>query len=175
MASFGGCNPHLWSSILIVPAIKGKERQILIMIQRIQTIFLFLAAACFGVLFTAPMATSDKPTSHFLSDQVYNIQDHLALIALASVGAALAIITIFLFKNRKLQVRLGYVVMLMAILLPLVSIWLLHNDTSTADSAVQVKDQWGMFVPLGAILFEVMATYFIRKDDHLVKSMDRLR
>ena len=149
--------------------------QILIMIQRIQTIFLFLAAACFAILFKAPLATSDKPTAQFLADQVYTIQDQMVLLTSTILGAVVALVTIFLFNNRKLQIKLGYILILQAVLLPVASFILLTNDTANQDVTAHIQKQWGMFVPVASILFVVLAINFIRKDDKLVKSMDRLR
>jgi Domain of unknown function (DUF4293) len=145
------------------------------MIQRIQSLFLVLTAGVFGILFKLPFATSDKPSAQFLADKVFDITDHPALLGLAILGAALALISIFMFKNRKLQLRLGYLIIIMAILLPAVAFLLFTNESASIDPTVQVYDQVGMFLPLGAILFASLANYFIRKDDKLVKSMDRLR
>ena len=63
----------------------------------------------------------------------------------------------------------------MAILLPLASFLFLNNDTVNLDSTAHIKDQWGMFIPLGSVLLVLLANHYIRKDDQLVKSMDRLR
>lgn len=145
------------------------------MIQRIQTIFLFLAAGSFGALFMVPMATSDKPTAQFLADRVYDITDHIALMVLTVLGIALALLAVFLFKNRPLQQKLGYMVISLAILLPLAAFLLFTNQAPMMDTTVHVEDQAGVFLPGGAILFTALANYFIRKDDKLVKSMDRLR
>lgn len=145
------------------------------MIQRIQTLFLLLASASFGIMFQLPMATSDKVAAHFLSDKEFTITDHLALSILTILGVVTAFIAIFLYKNRKQQIKLGYAFMAMAVILPLASFLLFKNDTSTMDSSVHVKNQIGIFFPLGAVLFGVFANYFIRKDEQLVKSMDRLR
>ncbi|MEP6793761.1 MAG: DUF4293 domain-containing protein [Saprospiraceae bacterium] len=145
------------------------------MIQRIQTLFLLLTAGVFGVLFKLPFATSDKPSAQFLADKVYDITDHPALIGLTIIGAILSFFSIFMFKNRKLQLKLGYFIIVMAILLPATAFLLFTRESSSIDPTVQVFDQVGMFLPLGAILFTALANYFIRKDDKLVKSMDRLR
>lgn len=145
------------------------------MIQRIQTIFLLLAAASFGALFMVPLATSDKPTAQYLADSVYDITDNIALTILTVLGAALAVVAIFLFKNRPLQLKLGYLLISLAVLLPLAAFLLFTNQAPMMDATVQVKDQAGVFLPGGAILFAALANYFIRKDDRLVKSMDRLR
>ncbi len=145
------------------------------MIQRIQSLFLVLTAGVFGILFKLPFATSDKPSAQFLADKVFDITDHPALLGLAILGAVLALVSIFMFKNRKLQLRLGYLIIVMAILLPAVAFLLFTNESASIDPTVRVFDQAGMFLPLGAILFASLANYFIRKDDKLVKSMDRLR
>ena len=122
-----------------------------------------------------PLAISDKPTAMFLADSVYDITDHLALTALTILGIVLALVAIFVFKNRPLQLKLGYVVISLAILLPLAAFLLFTNQAPLMDATVHVEDQAGVFLPVGAILFTAMANYFIRKDDKLVKSMDRLR
>lgn len=142
------------------------------MIQRIQTIFLLLASASFGGLFLLPLATSDQPTTMFLSDRVYDITDHPALLGLTLLGVVLGLIAIFLFKKRPAQVKLGYMVIVLAILLPLAAFLLFMNESA---AAVQVSDEPGMILPAGAILFGALAVHFIRKDEKLVKSMDRLR
>ena len=149
--------------------------QILVMIQRIQTIFLFLAAACFAILFMAPMATSDKPTAQFLADQVYTIQDQMVLMGLTLLGVAVSLLTIFLFNNRKLQIKLGYLLMVVAIALPVASYIFLSKDTASLNATAHIQHQWGMFIPVASILFAGLAINYIRKDDKLVKSMDRLR
>ena len=145
------------------------------MIQRIQSIFLFLSAACFGVLFKLPFAISDKPSAQFLADKVYDITDHVVLMSIVLLGAGLSLISIFLFKNRKLQLKLGYLIIVLAILLPIVAFLLFTKESPTIDSTVEVHDQLGIFVPLAAVLFSAIANYYIRKDEQLVKSMDRLR
>jgi peptidoglycan/LPS O-acetylase OafA/YrhL len=145
------------------------------MIQRIQTIFLFLTALCFGTLLKLPFATSDKPSAQFLSDKIYDITDHVALIIVAGLGAGLSLISIFLFKNRKIQLKLGYLIIVMAILLPVVAFLLFTNESKNMDSTIEVHDQLGIYVPVVAIIFSALANYYIRKDDKLVKSMDRLR
>lgn len=145
------------------------------MIQRIQSVFLLLAAASFGGLLSFPLAVSDKPTAQFLADSVYDITDHVALLVLTILGIIISLITIFMFRNRPLQLKLVYIIISLAILLPLAAFLLFTNESAVMDTTVQVNDQAGMFLPIGGILFGALAIYFIRKDDRLVKSMDRLR
>ena len=136
---------------------------------------MILTVGVFGALFKLPLATSDKPSAQFLSDQVYNVLDHPALLGLCSIGALLTLISIFMFKNRKLQLKFGYVILLIALLIPITAILLFKNISPSIDSSVHVIHQAGMFIPIAAVLFVILSNYFIRKDDKLVKSMDRLR
>lgn len=145
------------------------------MIQRVQSIFLLLAAIAFGLLFKFPFAVSDQPTSTFLSDQVYNIQDNPALMGLAALGVILSLAALFMFKNRSLQMRLGYGLIVMSILLMVVAGLLFMNDAQTMAQSVQVSDQFGMYLPIGTLVLGFLANRFIKKDDNKVKSMDRLR
>ncbi len=145
------------------------------MIQRIQSVFLVLAATCFGLLFGVPMAISDTATAQFLSDRVYDVTDHPALIVLSILGTVLCLIAVFVFRNRTLQLKLGYLIIALAILLPIATFLLFTNESANIAATAQVEDQIGMFLPLGAVLFGGLANYFIRKDEKLVKSMDRLR
>lgn len=145
------------------------------MIQRIQTIFLLLTAIVFGSLFMVPFAISSQPSVQFLSDSVFDVTDHPALMGLTLAGGILALISIFMFRKRKLQLKLGYFIIVMAILLPVITFLLFTNASAEVSTSVEVYDQAGMYLPVAAILFASMANYFIKKDDKLVKSMDRLR
>ena len=145
------------------------------MIQRIQTIFLLLAGGAFGSLFFLPFAATSSPESTgIFSDSVYDVMDNPALLSLAVAGIGFALIAIFMFKKRPLQMRLGYLGMVIAILIPIVSLLYFSSQVGTLEDQPST-DELGMFMPAAALLFLGLANYFIRKDDKLVKSMDRLR
>lgn len=145
------------------------------MIQRIQTIFLLLAGGAFGALFALPFASTTSPeTEGIFSDSVYNVMDNPALLALAVIGILITVIAIFSFNKRPVQMKLGYLGMVVAILIPVVA--LLYFSSQVGQLADQpTADELGMFVPGLALIFFLLANYFIKKDDKLVKSMDRLR
>lgn len=145
------------------------------MIQRIQTLFLLLAGLSFGALFFIPMALSDTVTTQFLSDQMYDVTDHPVLTGMAALGSVMTLAAIFLFKNRPLQLKLGYLIIALGILLPVASFLLFMNESAALDASAVVMDQAGLYLPILAILFGFLANHFIKKDERLVKSMDRLR
>lgn len=145
------------------------------MIQRLQSIFLLLAALSFFSLFGLPLATSSQAGVGFLADKVYNIMDHPILLALTILGGLVATIAIFLFKNRGLQLRLTLLTIVLSILLPVVAYLLVMTEPSSADQQAIYNESAGIAMPIVSLIFGVLAQRYIKKDDKLVNSMDRLR
>ena len=144
------------------------------MIQRIQSLFLLLSSAAFWTEFAAPFATTDVASQGVMNDLVYNIHDSPVLIGLTIIGGLVTLSAIFLFNNRPLQKRLSYLGVVMAILLPLIAFLLIYNER-TGDALRTINYDLGIFPPLVALIFAVLAGRAIGKDDKLVRSMDRLR
>ena len=145
------------------------------MIQRIQTIFLILAALSFGALFKLPLLSSATPSTQFLADSIYNIQDHLILLSITGFAIGVSVLSIFLYKNRKLQRRLVYLVIFLAIAFSIAAYFLLKTNGGEAMNALGIHIKAGIFLPLAGMIFCFLAGYYIGKDEKLVKSMDRLR
>ena len=145
------------------------------MIQRVQSLFYLLAALCFGGLFKFPFATSEVAIPQYLNDMSYNVMDHGILTGLAGLGLVASIVAIFIFKQRVLQLRLGYMVIILSILIPLVAFLLIYNEKTAVNDVNQINDSFGLYLPVLALIFGVLANKFVKKDDKLVKSMDRLR
>ena len=135
------------------------------MLQRIQTIYLFLAAlASAGLIFVFALWQENE-------ELVY-AQDEPSVLALFLLSALLSVVTIFLFKNRKLQFVLGRVnIILNLILLGLFVYWSLNVS---GESQISEKGI-GMLIPIVSIVLLVLANKAIKKDEDLVKSVDRLR
>jgi len=149
------------------------------MIQRIQSIFLFLAsAACFG-LFGLPFASTEQAvaTSELFADSEYQITDHIALIILFAGAGLLALIAIFMFKNRSLQVNLSRVSFIGAIIGFVLGLILFFNDgiVESGENLPDPTDGLGTALPILAGIFLLLAMRAINKDEKLVRSSDRLR
>lgn len=142
------------------------------MIQRLQTIFFVLTGACFGAEFVLPFATSTQSAPGLFSDMRYEVLDHGALVVLAGLGALLSIVAVFMYRHRKNQIKTGYVITTLAILLPIVAFLLTMSDPVDENT---IHDHAGAYLPVGMILFSFLAVHFTKKDEQLVKSMDRLR
>ncbi len=149
------------------------------MIQRIQSIFLLLAGACAFALFAVPFGTTTEPVaeSAIYMDSVYNIQDNMGLLVLFCIAGALALASIFMFKNRKTQLIVGRLAMVANIIgFILVIVFYVNNGAEL--KALSVDDQenyFGFSLPLIFLIFAILAQRAISKDDELVRSSDRLR
>lgn len=144
------------------------------MIQRVQSIFFLLTGLCFGGEFIAPFASADKTSSGIFYDGLYNVQDHIGLMIIAGLGGLLSIIALFLYKNRGQQMKLGYLVTTIAIILPIISILIFMNHSKDMPD-ILINDGVGAYLPLGMVVFSLLALRYVKKDEQLVKSMDRLR
>jgi len=143
------------------------------MIQRIQSIFLALSAACFGSLFGFPFASSSATNNGVFSDQLYNLHDHTIFLVLTGLGVALSLAAIFLFKNRVLQIRL-VIFSIIAYVSLIASAILIFMNLQLPES-LEVSDQAGIYLPFVGLVFSALAIRSINKDEKLVQSMDRLR
>lgn len=130
------------------------------MIQRIQSIYLFLAAAAAVVFLFVPSAETEGV--HLIA------QNNIPLLALAAIGALISFVVIFLFKNRVLQTNIGRLA-----LLPLLGLvgYSLFIEFSDGD----FQAAWGIGLPVVATLLVFLAVGAIRKDENKVRAMDRLR
>jgi len=143
------------------------------MIQRIQTIYLFLASIVSGGLIFVFNLWNTLKEQIFVLDL---FQEELVTIKLIPfmfiTSAILSISTIFLYKDRKLQFVIGRVIVLINLFLLVLLIYLsltLSGETSVSEKGI------GMFLPILVILLIVLANKAIKKDEDLVKSADRLR
>lgn len=146
------------------------------MIQRIQTIFLALAAAGIFGVFALPFATTPEaiPTSQFFVDADYDVQDHVMMLVLFVLAGLLTAGAIFLFNNRPLQTKVT-LFGLIANILALVATAVLFFNTSSEIGNTEVQDGFGFYLPVVALIFSFLAMRFIKKDEKLVRSADRLR
>lgn len=136
------------------------------MIQRIQTLYLILVAGISsGLIFVFNLW---KTKDGFV---VYAMDNSISL-GLFLGSAVLSIISIFMFKNRKLQFVLGRLNIILNFFLLGFFVYLslnLSGETIVSEKGI------GMFLPIISIVLLVLANKAIKKDEDLVKSVDRLR
>ncbi|MCL7764284.1 DUF4293 domain-containing protein [Polaribacter sp. Z014] len=143
------------------------------MIQRIQSIYLLLATAVSGGLIFVFNIWSNLKEEIFALDLFFRDSMLLKVIPLLYLlSAIVSFVTIFLFKNRKLQFVVGRLVILINLFL----LGLLIYVSLTLPGEVSISEKGiGMFLPILVVLLIVLANKAIKKDEDLVKSVDRLR
>nr|WP_294904262.1 DUF4293 family protein [uncultured Lacibacter sp.] len=135
------------------------------MIQRIQTIWLLLAAAASLAALKLPFFSGVKENNLF---EKLTGSSYFLLLILSVAVALIALAAVFLFKNRKLQSRFG----LAGLLLQLVTIAVYYQQSQTfTQGNYSLTAVLTLLVPV----FFILALLGIRKDERLIKSMDRLR
>ena len=158
------------------------------MLQRIQTLYLAIVALACIMLFFFPLAnyyheiqgnykffiygiTSMDPEPKVMFSQYFTIP----LIFMVVASFIFTVSTIFLFKNRPLQIRLCAFNMLTNIVLVMVIFFFYATKIKTMIQIDPEYNYTGMVLPLVSILFLILASQAIKKDEALVKSVDRLR
>ncbi|MFZ0488800.1 MAG: DUF4293 domain-containing protein [Salegentibacter sp.] len=136
------------------------------MLQRIQTVYLLLAVIISaGLIFVFPLWENAQGAEVYAEDNL--------MIFLMFIGSAiLSLMSIFMFKNRKLQFVLGRLnIILNFFLLGVFVYWSLKlpGEMDISEKGI------GMILPIVSIVFLVLANKAIKKDEDLVKSVDRLR
>ena len=141
------------------------------MIQRVQTIWLLLAAIT-GFLFTRVPLYLGTPVVGGATE--YTSTENLLLFALGILGALLALIAVFLFKNRKLQMKLTAFGILISVALIALEVYMI-DEFGNSNPTLKTSYSWGSLLPIAMIIFFILAAVNIRKDEKLVKSLNRLR
>jgi hypothetical protein len=151
------------------------------MIQRIQSIFLFLASGSAFSLFLNPMSLfevdnkaglkADSP----LVDGIFNIYDNVIMLVVVVLAGLLALGAIFMFNNRKQQMVLSRLVVVLSVLIAVLSSILFWMDYQLLTGNTNIEGGFGLLSPILTLVFAVLALHFIGKDEKLVRSMDRLR
>ncbi|MHA7058549.1 DUF4293 domain-containing protein [Aquimarina sp. M1] len=136
------------------------------MIQRIQSVYLLLVVLLSaGLSFMVPYGF-DKNGEYLLA------QNNFLVLGMFTGSAVIALVSIFLFKNRQLQFVLGRINILFNFIL--LGVFVYWSLTLSGETVVSEKGI-GMLIPIISIVLLVMANKAIRKDENLVKSVDRLR
>ncbi|KOY51114.1 DUF4293 domain-containing protein [Polaribacter dokdonensis] len=143
------------------------------MIQRIQSIYLFLASIVSGGLIFVFNLWNTIKEKIFVVDLFSREAITVKVIPFMFLASAiLSLVAIFLFKNRKLQFVIGRIIILINLFLLGLLIYLslnLSGETNVSEKGI------GMFLPILVVLLIVLANKAIKKDEDLVKSVDRLR
>ncbi len=146
------------------------------MIQRIQSIFLLLASGSLGSLFINRVSFADftepNPSVPASLDGFLNIYDDKILLGATAIAIVQGLIALFYYKNRPNQIRFAWSMIFMSVVLMGLAAW----QIKTVGSIVPLKmSVFGFISTALTIILGFMAIRYIRKDELLVRSADRLR
>ncbi len=136
------------------------------MLQRIQSVWLLLAAACAFLTLKTPYYSGQTAEGYH---QLMGTEN-LYFILLTTAVAVLALITIFLYKPRPLQLRLC----VLGILLEAGLIFLYYKKIQTF---IPLQGTYSLTALLHSliVIFFVLAARGINKDEKIIKESNRLR
>ncbi len=136
------------------------------MLQRVQTLYMLLVPIINGGLIWVFSLGKDAQSKDLYAQNV------IWVLGVFLASAALALITIYLYRNRKLQ----FVLNRLNIVLNLFLLGTFVYGSLSTSGGIQLSEKGvGMFLPIISIVFLVLANKAIQKDETLVKSADRLR
>lgn len=155
------------------------------MIQRIQSIYLFLASVLIFALYLFPLAhnvelngilTTIKVTGLYqmVNGQETHTEVFVALTAVTAIIGLIPLIIIFLYKNRKKQITFCYSAILVIIGY---SFWMAQTVKGITGSITIGTNNMGigLFLSSLSIVMLIFAAKAIQRDEKLVRSADRLR
>ena len=157
------------------------------MIQRVQTIFLAIAAiAAFSIIFLpiwakgveasqSEILLDARAMKYMVGTEMQMETNTIAISVLAVLSSIVALGSLFSYKDRMKQMKLN---LLNALILAGVvgsMVYYLYQGSQIFSPEIQGSFDAGFFMPLVALFCNSMANRFIRKDEKLVKSVDRLR
>lgn len=141
------------------------------MIQRVQTIWLLLAAI-------AGFFTTQIPLYYGVMagdiTKKYLATESLLLFALSIIASLIAVVAIFLFKNRANQIKFTALGIIVSIALIALEVWQIGSFKQLAGM-LKGTYYWGALLPIAMLIFFLLASSNIRKDIRLIKSLDRFR
>ncbi len=150
------------------------------MIQRIQTIFLFLVVVLLITFNFLPYWQSNTGeltllTYAFQLNYMDNITLeyglHTAVAVLSGLGALVALIEIFMFKKRVFQMMMSVI----NSFLMMITIGLMAYFVFDLQKTAPGNFELGAFTLAMAMFMNILARRFIQKDENLVRSVDRIR
>lgn len=153
------------------------------MIQRIQTVYLFIIVGLMVATLFLPLAVLQAGREFYLFDatgvstiaaEPQLVYPTWGLFALAAAIALFALVTIFLFRKRILQIRLcvfNAILMLGFYGMFAFFVWTLKGEMPEFDMNLRIA----LSFPVVALILDYLAIRNIGADEALVRSLNRLR
>ncbi len=156
--------------------------------QRIQTLWLLLAGVAMTLTFIFPIVLLTGGADIEGANQVFNMTSvwvqgkaslgpeytHWYLFALTTIIIVLSFLTIFLFKRRRLQMRLCTFIILLTLGYIGYFGFLAYQYNSQLQTELSIKPLAAL-LPIASVILLILAYRGIRRDDILVRVSNRIR
>ncbi len=137
------------------------------MIQRQQSLWLLLSTISTFLSYKFPFFSGTKQVNDLTEKAILDGGSTFFLLVLTGASFILSLVTIFMFKDRKLQMKLCIAGITLSILILVIY----FNEMSKLSGTIALSAIFVFAVPVGYI----MALLRIWRDEKLVKSLDKLR
>ena len=156
------------------------------MIQRIQTLYLFIAIIVIVLMFFFPIAGYYGDLHTFIfsvlgiknmvpdAQEIFNKYFTFPIVFFIISIVIITITTVFIYKNRPKQLKLIKLSILLNIMM-IIGIFIVYSRMIQSVIEVNEVFKTAAFFPLISLIFFVLAYRAVKRDEKLVRSADRLR
>ena len=158
------------------------------MIQRVQSVLLFIVGICMVCTFFFPVLKKSNAQwatveltylemTYTAKDKTQKKINTFYMAILAALAAASSFFSISSFKKRLLQMKLGLLnSLLMCGILGVTMYFISQGENLLGGVNIGYKSfSVGFFLPVVALMANIMANRYIRKDEKMVRESDRMR
>lgn len=144
------------------------------MIQRIQTVYLFLASICLALVYFFSLWNCTINVEGNQITSSLKVAEHLPLLVSIAINFGLTFLSIFFFKNRRKQILYSFLSIATIVSFLCLCLYFI-NQMKKSSELVSSSYSLAILLPFLSIVFIILAIWNIRKDEKLIKSLDRLR
>lgn len=157
------------------------------MLQRIQSVYLFLSAALLLAAFFYPVISFINQQQIWLEVYISGFKDYSSpklelntyitypMLFLLILTQLMALFAVFTYKNRKSQMRLAKTGITLLLVVIALIFFYYGNVLGKVTLSTPDFNHTGIYLILAALVMLVLANRSILRDDKLVKAADRLR
>ena len=164
----------------------NNDQKKIIMIQRFQSLFLLISVIACVLTFFFPLAGfwAEEGSYNFFITGLQALFpgtspaqiNAVPLIAITAFTGLLTLLIIFLYKKRRLQIKMvRFSIMLNIVLILLIFFFYAPAIEKITNADADYTSGIGMYFPIISLVFLILANKYINKDEKLVRSADRLR
>ena len=154
------------------------------MLQRVQSLFLLGVVVCMGITSVLPVWQYENTVMVMgqliysdLNGGVLGQLNMIYLLGISVTAALVALVNVFKYGNRPLQAKITMINSLLIIVYMVLTFMFVPKQAiSLMNIEIEgIHFSIGYYFTLFALLLNILARVFIKKDEALVRSVDRLR